>query len=486
MHFNPADIQATGVGLAAFLSLILMLFVFLSARQERLGRPMWITFAAAFVWSAFGFLYHIVPDLGLARDMRILSVMGIVLICMSEINFALVYLSDRVEPGRLARMARQFVLGGGTILNALLIADLFGTRFIVGELTLPTDVVLAPTAGPLMAVLIAYYIVSTATSGAFLAWSARVATDETSRRQALILFASMTVGLALGGTRFTPWYGFDFYPIVGDIGFPLFTFSLFYTIKRYHLLNLEVAAAQLFIFVLWTFTFFRLLLDPTWKDAIPDIGLFVAAVVLGILLLRSIVAEMRTQKQLAKMTLEREKTEFITIAAHQLRTPVSALRWSFNLLQENDENLNETQRSIVERGNSAADNMAHIIGDLLDMGSIASGKFIYVFAEGDVVDTIQTSANLFHDIATSRKISFEVRVPDTLNRIVYDAGKISLVVQNLIDNALKYTSAAGKVVVEAQNLGDGVRISISDTGIGFSSAEKERIFDKFFRGSRAM
>ena len=205
----------------------------------------------------------------------------------------------------------------------------------------------------------------------------------------------MTVGLTLGGLRFTPWYGFDFYPLLGDIGFPLFTFAVLYSIKRYHLLNLQVIAAQILIFLLWTFTFFRILLDTSFRDAVPDIGLFIASVVLGILLLRSTIAEMRTQKELAKLTIDRAKSEFITIAAHQLRTPASALRWSFNLLQESGGNLSQTQRAIVESGNRAADNMAHIIGDLLDMGRIADGKFRYLFANGNIADTLKASAPLF-------------------------------------------------------------------------------------------
>lgn len=483
--FHPSDIQAVGVGLAAFFSIVLMLFVFLSARNERLGRPMWIALGAAAVWASFGFLYHVVSDLSLARDMRVLSVMGIVFICMAELNFATVYLNERVQMGRWALLAKRFVYTSGSVLVAILCIDLVGGRFIVGDLLLPPDVVLAPTAGPLMIVLIAFYALSVGISAALIASRARHATDESDRTQAVLLFVGMTVGLTLGGLRFTPWFGFDFYPLLGDVGFPLFTFAVLYSIKRYHLLNLQVIAAQILIFLLWTFTFFRILLDTSFRDAVPDIGLFIASVVLGILLLRSTIAEMRSQKELAKLTIDRAKSEFITIAAHQLRTPASALRWSFNLLQENNANMTEAQRAVVKSGNRAAENMAHIIGDLLDMGRIADGKFRYSFASGDIARTLRESADQFKEEAGRKRVALDVRVADALP-FVFDESKISLAVQNLIDNAITYTPADGRVTLEATGDEKGVRITVADTGIGFTKDESERVFEKFFRGSRAM
>ena len=100
LHFNPADIQSIGIGLAAFLATVLTAFVFISARHERLGRPMWITLAACTVWAWFGFLYHVVPGLSLAREMRVVSVMGIAWISMSQMNFCLLRSNQTRRIGR--------------------------------------------------------------------------------------------------------------------------------------------------------------------------------------------------------------------------------------------------------------------------------------------------------------------------------------------------------------------------------------------------
>lgn len=483
--FNPSDIQSVGIGLAAFLATILTLFVYLSAGRERLGRAMWIALAAAAMWAWFGFLYHVVSDLTLARGMRVMSVIGIVFLTMSELNFAATYLAERVPLKRWVTIIKRVVYGGGAVLTGILIADLAGSRYIVGDLLKPTDMVLAPNAGPLLGVLIAYYAVSVFTSGVLLALRVRASQTETERRQSILLFASMTLGLTLGGLRFTPWYGFDFYPIVGDLGFPLFAFAALYSITRYGLLSLQVVAAQFLIFILWAFTFFRILLEPTLAAAVPDIMLFGASIILGVLLLRSAIAEIRSEKELAKLTIDRARSEFITIAAHQLRTPASALRWTFNLLQE-DKTLTDAQRATVSLGGRAADNMANLINDLLDVGKISDGKFRYSFDKASVSDILDDAVRSLESRSASAHVAVELRHANDLPDIICDKSKLSMVFQNLIENAVKYTPAGGHVIIETTRDAGGVRVSITDTGVGFTEEEKKHVFEKFFRGARAM
>lgn len=486
VHFNPADVQAVGIGLAAFLATLLATFVFISSRHERLGRAMWICLASGMVWAWFGFLYHIVPGLDLAREMRVISVMGIVWLCMSEMYFAVVYLSERVKRGRISNAVSVFVYAGGAALSSLLLADFFGAQFIVGDLLYLPATVLAPHAGPLMSVLIAYYIVSTGLSGVLLAWRARAGTGEADRRQALILFVSMTVGLALGGTRFTPWYGFDFYPLVGSIGFPLFVLASFYSIRQYYLLNLQVAAAQLLVFALWSFTFFRVLLNPSLSAAIPDIGLFVAVLILGVFLLRSIIVEGKAQRELAMLTIDRVKSEFVTIAAHQLRTPLSAVRWSLDLLLTDSTPLTQEQRSIAEKGSRAAANMIRLVNDLLNVSRIHDGKFGYNIEPGDVRDAVRVAVAALEDLARSRNVEIVLGMPTTAVAADFDRGKLAIGLENLVDNAIKYTHEGGSVKVSITPQRGAVSVSVSDTGIGISPDDRSRLFEKFFRGKDAV
>ena len=484
--FDPAHIQTIGIGLAAFLATVLLVFVFLSARNEKLGRAMLFPLFASVVWAWFGFLYHIVPDMWLARELRVVSVMGIVWLSMSEVHFAAVYLTERVKLGTLAELARRFILGFGVVLTGILAADLFGTRFIVGDLLASPNVVLAPEAGPIMAIVIGFYAVSIAVSGAFLAWRARAGIDRTDQTQALLLFVSMTIGLVLGGTRFTPWYGFDFYPLVGDIGFPLTAFSMLYGIQRYHLFNVQVVAAQTLVFALWTFTFFRLLLNPSPVAAIPDIALFVTVLILGVFLLHSIVVEMRTQRELAKLTVEKMKSEFVTIAAHQLRTPLAAVRWALSLLlTDSAAPLGGEQREIAEKGARSADNMMAIANDLLNVARISNSTFQFDIKPGDVRDAVRIAIGLLEEPARAKNIRLTFREPASVPTVSYDRGKLAFAIENLIDNAIKYTQNGGEVTVGISEAKGTMTLTVHDSGVGIAPTDQARLFERFFRGANA-
>jgi signal transduction histidine kinase len=487
LHFNPADIQTIGIGLAAFLSTLISSFIFLSASKERLGRAMGTMLAMIAVWSWFGFFYEIVSNIALARELRAVSVMGIVWLSMATINFALIYLEERRPIGAWEKGLYIAGLTGGAILTLLLGSDLFGTRFIVGDLTAPTNQVLAPHAGPLMAIVIVYYAFCIALSAVFFALRARAGKTHDDRRQAEIIFASLTVALVLGGTRFAPWYGFDFMPVLGGLGAPLFAYAAFYSIKRYQLLNLQVAVAQLLIFAIWTFTFFRILLSPSLKGAVPDIILFIAVLILGFSLLRSIVIEIRTQKELARLTIEHAKSEFITVAAHQLRTPLTAIRWTLNLLaNEKGPGLPGEQTALVAQGKSAAENMVLIVNNLLNAERMTKGTADLTLEAGDLREILKSSEELFIQPAKEKNLIFTVSVPATALSAKFDQANLSLAIQNLIDNAIKYTPSGGTVLVRAVREGNTISIKVSDTGIGITPADQPHLFEKFFRSPGAV
>lgn len=482
--FNPADTQTIGVGIAAFLSTVFLVFVFLSARNEKLGRPMLFILMACTLWAWFGFLYQILPSIFWAREMRVISVIGIVWISVTEFHFASVYLNERMPLGRLTTFARWSIIFVGTVLTGLLIDDLLGTHWVVGALTLSQSVVLAPQAGPIMGVLIAFYILVTAVSGILLARRARAGIDERDKSQAEILFACITVGLALGGTRFVPWYGFDFYPFIGDIGFPMFVFGALYSIQRYRLFNVQAAAAQTLVFILWTFTFFRILLDPTLAAATPDIFIFVAVLVIGVFLLRSVVVEIRTQKELARLTVDKAKSEFVTVAAHQLRTPLSAVRWSLDLLRT-DKRLTDDTRDIVAKGSEAASNMMYIVNDLLNAARQSEGRLNLDIEQGDLRDVGQVAVNVFGEAAKQKKISLSLELPPSPVPARFDRGKMAMVAENLLDNSIKYTPEGGKVTVAVSVQKDSARICVTDNGIGITPDEATHLFERFFRSDRA-
>lgn len=187
------------------------------------------------------------------------------------------------------------------------------------------------------------------------------------------------------------------------------------------------------------------------------------------------------------LELDKVKTEFISVAAHQLRTPLTAIRWAFNSLSPKNAITppSEEQRRTIELGKGAADNMTLIVNDLLNVARISGGTFQFSIEPGDVRDAVRASGNLFEEIARSKNIRLIFEVPAVPLPAKFDRGNLALAIENLIDNAIKYTPNGGSVSVRATREGDKIHITVSDTGIGISRDEQARLFEKFFRGKSA-
>ncbi len=486
MHFNPADVQTIGIGLASFLSTLVAIFIFLSARKESLGRAMFLMVGAATIWSWFGFLYEIVSSLTLARDFRIISVMGIVWIGITTVYFSKSYLEERVQLRLIYKRVIFSITLVSALLTIILIGDIFGGRLIVGNLLLPTSQVLAPHAGPLLAVVIAYYIFCILFSSLLLSLRAKAGQDNSDTRQVEIIFSSLIIALTLGGTRFAPWYGVELSPIFSAFAAPLFAFAAFYSMKRYKLFNIEIAVAHLLIFALWTFAFFRLLLNLNSTTVLVDLGFFVAVLILGIFLMSSTIAEIRAEKKLARLTIEQVKSEFVTIAAHQLRIPFTTVRASLSHLSSPAMGqLSEEQHKLVGQGVDAINQLVHILDDLLDIVRITKGTVHFDVQQGDIRDIVHASANIFEDALKHKNLRLKIELPPAPLRALFDRGKMAFALESVIDNAIKYTPSDGSISIEAKEETEMIQITITDTGIGIPENEKERIFEKFFRGENA-
>ncbi len=186
--------------------------------------------------------------------------------------------------------------------------------------------------------------------------------------------------------------------------------------------------------------------------------------------------------------VERMKTEFVSIAAHQLRTPLSAIKWSLRMILDGDVGkISEDQRDLLEKTYASNERMIGLINDLLNVTRIEEGRFLYkpekMQIEGIVVNVIQDDEEIIKmkDINVSFKKSKKL-----LPLVVIDQEKMSLAIHNLLDNALKYTPEKGKIEISLEEKDSNIIFKIKDTGVGIPEDQKERIFTKFFRGSNVI
>lgn len=188
-----------------------------------------------------------------------------------------------------------------------------------------------------------------------------------------------------------------------------------------------------------------------------------------------------------EIELIRSKTEFITVAAHQLRTPLTAINWALESLENSQ--LQPQQKELADTGFLAAKKMLKTVNDLLDVAKIEEGRFGYQFEEVNIISYLEDILSQSNDIAKQYNIKLYFQRPKESSIPVYiDQQKMSMVLFNLIDNAIKYNVEKGSVTVAVEKV-EGepyVKITAKDTGIGIPSNQMDKLFTKFFRADNVV
>ena len=181
----------------------------------------------------------------------------------------------------------------------------------------------------------------------------------------------------------------------------------------------------------------------------------------------------------------RVKSDFISTAAHQLRTPLTGIRWALEALEK--EPLPESQMVLVQSAVSKSKDLVSVVGTLLDISSIESGKYKYTFASTDMPQLVQKVTSDFVHLATDASVALRYDSPVEPVPLVHaDADRITWVLNNLIENAVRYTPAGGSVVVSVERNIDRVFVKVRDTGIGIGNEDKNNIFERFYRAGNAI
>lgn len=184
-----------------------------------------------------------------------------------------------------------------------------------------------------------------------------------------------------------------------------------------------------------------------------------------------------------ELTLLKSKSEFLTIASHQLRTPLTGISWAWENLKT--EPLTANQKDLVETGVGATNQLIRIVEDVLDVAKIEEGRFGYDFKELNLVELLEAVVGDASLIARRNQVNVYLERPKyTEYRIMGDAAKLTSALTNLVDNGVKYNVPGGEVVVEIAEVPGQpyVQVSVKDTGVGISQEEANKLFTKFFRG----
>jgi signal transduction histidine kinase len=206
---------------------------------------------------------------------------------------------------------------------------------------------------------------------------------------------------------------------------------------------------------------------------------------------RMLAVELRHEQAQKEQSLAREKLlkeeaarekEFLSLTSHQLYTPTSIIRGFSSLLREEDwGKLSPKQRDAVEEIYVSSKRMADLVSELLSISRIQANQLEIKKSETDLAAMSQNIIDQIEHIKPDKSITIKLKLPTEIKPINADSEKIRMVIYNLLDNALKYTSH-GEVVLSLSQTDKETKFEVKDNGIGISPEDFEKLFQPFFRG----
>lgn len=333
---------------------------------------------------------------------------------------------------------------------------------------------------------------------AFSINSARKASDPAERNKILSLGIGATLFLiiyiasyALGDYLLT--YSTN---LLGPVGMVVFLISLTYLIVKYHAFNLRIIGAQALVAGVVILLFSALFVRSIDYVRYVLIGTLVLVIILGALLIRGVSREVKQRERLELLTgelttandrlkeIDHMKSEFLSIASHQLRAPITAVRgYAANINQGEYGPVPAHLKEPLETVQESARLMASSIEDYLNISRIEQGRMKYEKSTFDLADLAKKVVAEMAPVAAKKGLALTIEAPEDLS-INADVGKVKQIIANLVDNAIKYTEK-GSVSVKVSTEDKKARITITDSGIGISAEEITGLFEKFKRARGA-
>jgi len=180
--------------------------------------------------------------------------------------------------------------------------------------------------------------------------------------------------------------------------------------------------------------------------------------------------------------IEKSKSDFVRMVAHELKAPLGAIEGYLNLILEGmikDDSARQMQ--IIERCRDRATALLALIRDLLDLSTIEAGKVAQEMEPLELGEVLKEVVDFMASEARSRDITLRLEISPRLPRVVGDREDLMRVFTNLVSNAIKYNRPGGEVKVAASKVDSHVVVAVKDTGFGIPPEERARIFDEFYR-----
>jgi len=180
--------------------------------------------------------------------------------------------------------------------------------------------------------------------------------------------------------------------------------------------------------------------------------------------------------------LERMKSNFLSVVSHELKTPLHSIKGFVDIiLMGKTGEISETQRDFLNTVRTQTGHLQNLIQDLLEFSRLESGQVKLRLEAVSIAEVAGRVLDNLTPLADEKGVRLMTEVPSDFSLIEADRMRITQVITNLAHNAIKFTPKGGSVTVGAVDLGEQIRVSVSDTGIGIPIDEQEKIFDRFYQ-----
>ncbi len=347
--------------------------------------------------------------------------------------------------------------------------------------------------------------------------------DEVKRRQTRIILMGFSIYGALGilfGLVF-PLLGYDQLTDLDASAAVIFVAFTTYAIVQYKWMNIKTIAVEILAALISGIALFEIFIADTTGQRIYKIIMFLILSALSIFMVKSVLNEVKRKEELQMMSdrlasandqlrkLDMAKSDFISIASHQLRSPLTAVKGYISLIKEGSYGPVDVKvMDALGKVYLSNERLIQLVEDLLSISRIESGRMDYKFVPYQIEDMIKDLADTYALTAKNKGLYLQLKLPEKpLPKVELDEEKMRQVINNVVDNALKYTERGG-VTIRAEHgqfpisnfqfsnksqisnsksqtfdsNEEMVRITISDTGLGIPAEEMPYIFSKFSRG----
>ncbi len=299
----------------------------------------------------------------------------------------------------------------------------------------------------------------------------------------------------------------------GLFGMVIFIAFLSYIIVKFKSFNVKMFGAQALIFALIALIGSEFFFITTNTNRILTAITLVITGFIGINLMRSVKKEITQREKIEDLAtkleksnaglekansrladandklkeLDQLKSEFVSLATHQIRAPLSAIKGYLSEVFEGDFGpINKELEKPLQIVFQSTENLVHIVGDFLNISRIEQGKMKYELAPLDMKNLVEETIKELKPNLDRAGLELKTEIPEGHHEVYADAGKVKQVIGNLIDNSMKYTPKGSiKVSLSTNEKTQKVLFAISDTGIGIAPEVMPKLFQKFSRAKNA-